>query len=118
MKMRKLISTGVAAIGLAIAMGSSSIASADMVEEGKALAFTTKKGNCLACHRIEGGSQAGDIAPPIILMKVRYPNKEELRAQIWDASVANPNSVMPPFGRHNILTEDEIDKITEFVYGL
>ncbi len=114
MKARKVIS----ATTLVAALFGASAAYADAVEEGKKLAFTTKKGNCLACHRIEGGSQAGDIAPPILLMKVRYPSKAELRAQIWDASVANPNTMMPPFGRHNILTEDEIDKVTEFIYSL
>lgn len=118
MKMSKLISTGVAATGFAVAMMSSSVAVANAVEEGKAIAFNKKKGNCLACHRIEGGSQAGDIAPPILMMKMRYPNKQELRAQIWDASAANPNTVMPPFGRHNIMSESEIDKVTEFIYSL
>lgn len=118
MKMRKVLSAAVAATGFAVAMAGSTAAVADVIEEGKALAFSVKKGNCLACHRIEGGSQAGDIAPPILLMKVRYPNKEELRAQIWDASAANPSTMMPPFGRHNIMTEAEIDKVTEFIYSL
>lgn len=89
-----------------------------VIEEGKAIAFNKKKGNCLACHRIEGGKMAGDIAPPILMMKVRYPNKADLRAQIWDATAANPDSVMPPFGRHRVMSESEIDKVTEFIYSL
>jgi L-cysteine S-thiosulfotransferase len=118
MKMSKWVTTGVAAVGFAIAMVGSSVAVADVLDEGKALAFNKKKGNCLACHRIEGGSQAGDIAPPILMMKLRYPNKAELRAQIWDATAANPHSVMPPFGRHDIMSDSEIDKVTEFIYSL
>lgn len=118
MKMSKLISTGAAAVGFLVAIATSSIAAADVIEEGKAIAFNKKKGNCLACHRIEGGSQAGDIAPPILMMKLRFPNKAELRSQIWDATAANPHSVMPPFGRHNIMSETEIDKVTEFIYSL
>jgi sulfur-oxidizing protein SoxX len=51
-------------------------------------------------------------------MSARYPDKAKLRAQIFDATVANPNTSMPPFGRHKILTEQEIDKITDFIYGL
>ncbi len=39
-------------------------------------------------------------------------------AQVWDAGVANPRTVMPPFGRHGILSEDEIDKVVEFLLTL
>ena len=45
-------------------------------------------------------------------------NLEKLREQIFDATKVNPKTVMPPFGRHNILTQDEIDKIVEFVSTL
>ncbi len=119
MKMSKWISASVAVTGMTVMMASSSVAVADdVIAEGKALAFNNKKGNCLACHRIKGGSQAGDIAPPILMMKTRYPNKADLRAQIWDATAKNPNTVMPPFGRHNIMSDEEIDKVTEYIYTL
>jgi len=93
-------------------------AAKSIVEQGKELAFNRKKGNCLACHQIEGGTLAGNIGPPLVAMKARYPDKAKLRAQIWDATQANPNTIMPPFGRHNILSESEIDKIVEFIYTL
>ena len=88
------------------------------VELGKALAFDRKKGNCLACHMMAGGNLAGNIGPVLIAMKVRFPDKAELRAQIWDSSVKNRGSVMPPFGRHRMLTEEEIDLITDYVHTL
>lgn len=91
---------------------------ASAVEQGKTVAFDRKKGNCLACHQIEGGSLPGNIGPPLIAMKARFPDKAKLRAQIWDATKSNPNSIMPPFGRQQILSESEIDKIVEFVYTL
>ena len=91
---------------------------AAMLEEGKKIAFTRAQGNCLACHYIEGGESPGTIAPPLVAMSSRYPDKAALRAQIWDATVANPDSSMPPFGRHDILSEDEIDKVTEFIWAL
>ena len=122
MKIGRLITSGVAVIGFSMTMAitTTSIAEAasSVVDEGKSIAFNKKKGNCLACHRIEGGRMAGDIAPPILMMKMRYPNKEVLRAQIWDATASNPDTVMPPFGRHHILSESEVDKVTEFIYGL
>jgi sulfur-oxidizing protein SoxX len=89
-----------------------------VVEKGKEVAFDRTKGNCLACHAMDDGTLPGNIAPPLVSMKLRYPDKARLRAQIWDATVANPNSIMPPFGRHQIVTEEEIDQIVEYVYTL
>lgn len=89
-----------------------------VVDQGKELAFDRKKGNCLACHQIEGGSLPGNIGPPLIAMKARFPDKAKLRAQIWDATRANPNTIMPPFGRQQIMSESEIDKVVEFIYTL
>lgn len=91
---------------------------ASALEEGKKLAFSRKKGNCLACHMIEGGSLPGNIGPPLIAMKARYPERAKLRAQIWDASKANPDTAMVLFGRHQVLTEKEIDKVVDFIWSL
>jgi sulfur-oxidizing protein SoxX len=88
------------------------------LEQGKELAFDRKKGNCLACHTIEGGNSPGNIAPALIAMQSRFANKAELRAQIWDATVKNPESPMPPFGKHGALSEKEVDLITNFVWTL
>ncbi|MDX2507138.1 MAG: sulfur oxidation c-type cytochrome SoxX [Gammaproteobacteria bacterium] len=88
------------------------------VEEGKKLAFTRSKGNCLACHMIKDGASPGNIAPPLIVMKSRFPDKKVLRDQIWDASKRNPETSMPLFGRYEILTKDELDKVVDFIYTL
>ena len=95
------------------AQGASSV-----VEKGKAVAFDRKKGNCLACHMMDDGTLPGNIGPPLVSMKLRFPDKAKLRAQIWDATVANPNSIMIPFGRTKVLSEEEIDQIVEYVYTL
>jgi sulfur-oxidizing protein SoxX len=99
-------------------LGGMSIAGADAIADGKKVAFDRKKGNCLACHMIDDGSLPGNIGPPLVAMKNRFPNKADLRAQIWDATVANPNTIMPPFGKHRILSEKEVDLVTEFIYSL
>jgi sulfur-oxidizing protein SoxX len=88
------------------------------LEEGKDLAFNRKKGNCLACHAISGGALPGNIGPSLENMKARFSDKSRLRAQIWDASEINPNSVMIPFGKHRVLSEQEIDKVTTFIHSL
>lgn len=95
-----------------------SVASADDIADGKEVAFDRKKGNCLACHVIPGGSLPGNIGPPLVAMKARFPDKNALRAQIWDPTVSNPNTIMPPFGKHRILNEKEVDLVTEFIYSL
>ena len=87
-------------------------------QKGKEVAVDRKKGNCLACHAMDDGSLPGNIGPPLVAMKLRFPDKAVLRAQIWDATVKNPNTIMPPFGRHGMLSEEEIDWITEYVYSL
>ena len=89
-----------------------------MIAEGKAIAFHRHKGNCLACHAIQGALLPGNIGPPLISMQDRYQNKSQLREQIWDASINNLHTIMPPFGKHKILTEEEIDKVVEFIYTL
>lgn len=91
---------------------------ASRLERGRTLAFDRGKGNCLACHEIAGGTLPGNIGPPLVAMKLRFPDKPALRAQVSDAGARNPDSIMPPFGRHRILTDDEIDLIVEFLYTL
>lgn len=89
-----------------------------IVEKGKAVAFDRKKGNCLACHMTGDGTLPGNIGPPLIGMKARFPDKAKMRAQIWDSTVANPDSIMIPFGRNRVLSEEEIDQIVEYIYTL
>ena len=85
-------------------------------DPGRELAFATAKGNCLACHVIEGGRQMGDIGPPLRDMAERFPERQDLFRRIWDESAYNPATLMPPFGRHGILTAHEIDLIIDFLY--
>lgn len=88
------------------------------IEEGKELSFSRPKGNCLACHMIIDGASPGNIAPPLIAMKSRFPDREVLKAQIWDASERNPETAMPLFGRYELLSEDELEKVVDYIYSL
>ena len=88
------------------------------VEMGKKLANDRQKGNCVACHAFKDAVLAGTIAPPLVGMMKRYPDKAKLRAQIYDATAVNPHSAMPPFGKYKVLTDEEIDAITDWVYTL
>ena len=88
------------------------------IEKGRAIAFGGTKGNCLACHMIEDGESPGNLGPPLIAMKARYPDRDKLRAQIWDPTAANPESAMVPFGKYKVLTEQEIDYLTDYITSL
>jgi sulfur-oxidizing protein SoxX len=52
------------------------------------------------------------------MMTERFPDREALRRQLWDPAARNPNTVMPPFGKHRILTPEEIELIIDYLYTL
>ena len=88
------------------------------IAKGKELAYDMVKGNCLACHAIEDGELPGNFGPPLIQMKARYPKKQALYDKIRDATKSNPKSIMPPFGKHGILTKDELNLVVDYIYSL
>lgn len=88
------------------------------VAEGQKLAFDRSKGNCLTCHEIKGGDLPGTIGPPLKDIKGKYPDRNELVAILTDETKRNPRTVMPPFGRNRILTEQEINAVVDFLQTL
>lgn len=122
--MRKPAKMIAAASAVAVLLGSMTLfpvqnaAAQDLVAEGKKIAEDRKKGNCFACHAYEGADMAGNIGPPLVAMKARFPDKQKLMEQIADPTKANPNSIMPPFGKHNILSQKEIEAVTEWAHTL
>jgi sulfur-oxidizing protein SoxX len=88
------LAAGIAAIAV-LAGVAAHAGTADGITAGKSLAMERNKGNCLACHRIEDGELPGTIGP-----------------------IRNPDSRMPPFCRHGILTEDEVELIVDYLYTL
>ena len=85
---------------------------------GKAIAMNRSAGNCASCHFMDDAELPGNSGPPLIQMKLRFPDRNILRSQIWDASVANPDTVMPPYGRHLILTKKELDLLVDYIHSL
>lgn len=121
MRNRLSVKAGVALLGMLFISAAMAAEPAKQEAAGKEIALTRSLGNCVACHAmptVSGVEDPGDIGPPLVAMSARFPNKAALRAQIWDATVLHPNTVMPPFGKHKILTEKQIDEVTDFVYGL
>jgi len=85
--------------------------------DGQKIAFDRAKGNCLTCHAIKGGDLPGTIGPQLKELKGRY-DRNELVAIVTDETQRNPLTVMPPFGRNRILTEQEINAIVDFLQTL
>jgi L-cysteine S-thiosulfotransferase len=86
--------------------------------DGQKLAFDRAKGNCLTCHQIKGGDLPGSIGPKLENIKSKYPDRNDLVAILNDETSRNPQTVMPPFGRNRILTEQEINAIVDFLQTL
>ncbi len=120
---RGILATALGALALALAAAGAAAYTSDVAlegnpEAGKAIAMDRSKGNCIACHLIPGGDSPGAIGPALIAMQSRYPDKNALAAQIWDATVKNPEAVMPPFGKHQILTDQEFADVVAYVWTL
>ncbi|WP_238843420.1 sulfur oxidation c-type cytochrome SoxX [Thiomicrorhabdus xiamenensis] len=123
LKMKQLLTAF--AVSCAVMTAPVSVQAADKpaasdIEEGKKLAFSRSKGNCLACHMAGDGAQPGNIGPALVAMKLRYPDKQKLYNKVWGTSdsMKVPNSMMPEFGLHGILSDDEIRKVVDYIYTL
>ena len=106
---------GAAVVGAIVSLPT---ARAQSGSEGQRLAFDRSKGNCLSCHEIRGGDLPGTIGPALKNIKSKYPDRSDLVAILTDETKRNPQTVMPPFGRNRILTEQEINAIVDFLQTL
>ena len=79
------------------------------------------KGHCIACHQLpqgSGPSTRADLGPRLDGARMRELGRPALREVITDPTRANPDTVMPPFGRHHILDAAEIERLVEFLHAL
>ena len=102
---------------VALALSAASAQAQSGAAEGQKIAFDRGKGNCLTCHDIKGGDLPGTIGPQLKDLKARY-DRNELIAIVTDETKRNPLTVMPPFGRNRILTEQEINAVVDFLQTL
>lgn len=72
--------------------------------------------HCLTCHEVKGADDFGNVAPSLIGLKARYPDRKEVSAIIFDETKRNPQTVMPPFGRNLVVTNKEIEEMVDFLY--
>ncbi len=103
---------------LAQAAGATDSELAERIAAGQKVLEDRKKGNCLSCHLIIGAELPGNTGPPLIGMQARWPDREALKAQISNPVLRNPNTIMPPYGLHRILTDAEIELLVDYIYSL
>ncbi|MDT8404272.1 sulfur oxidation c-type cytochrome SoxX [Sulfuriflexus sp.] len=123
--MRNVAKKIATASAIAVLMGSFTLAPQAVsakemtsAEAGKKVAENRKKGNCFACHAYEGAAMAGNIGPPLVAMKARFPDRNKLRQQVSDPESNNPDTLMIPFGKHGVLSEKEIENVIDWLYTL
>ena len=117
---RSVVTRYIPALALALMIGGATIstARAQSASEGQKIAFDRGKGNCLTCHVIKGGDLPGSIGPELKDIKSKYRDRADLVAILNDETKRNPQTVMPPFGRNRILTEQEINAVVDFLQTL
>ncbi|HPE60085.1 MAG: sulfur oxidation c-type cytochrome SoxX [Thiothrix sp.] len=124
MRKSRPLTASLAVLILAATTGLSGVSAAEgevseeALAKGREIAFDIMTGNCLACHMMAGGEMPGNIGPPLVAMRARFPDRAKLREQIADSRISNPKTIMPPFGAHGILSDEELDMVTDFVQSL
>ena len=115
MKKTKLVIACCATLLSAVGALSAAEPGKENVAEGKRLTLEF----CQACHQYAGTEQAGTVAPPLQGMKARFPDRKKLYSIIYDPQKAiREDTMMPPFGRNELLAKDEIEKVIDFLYTL
>ena len=82
---------------------------------GKALANERSKGNCVACHQIQGAVQPGSKGPDLTTYGTWGRSDEETYALVYDMRWRNPDTVMPPAGINQILNDQELRDVIAFL---
>ncbi|KUL93562.1 cytochrome C [Bosea sp. WAO] len=69
-------------------------------QRGRAVVLDRTRGNCLICHRVPEPDEPfqGTIGPPLADVGARLDDGQ-LRLRLVDASLLNPETVMPPYFR-------------------
>jgi len=88
---------------------------------GQKLAFDRSRGGgCLACHVMgpATGEVPGNVGPDLSLIGTAGRTDQHLFNYVYDARVYNPQTVMPPWGKHGFYSQDEIKDIVAFLKTL
>jgi sulfur-oxidizing protein SoxX len=88
-------------------------------DSGRQLALDNNRGNCADCHQFPNDPRVetrATVGPPLSGVRARFSSRIALTNLVKDPMAVNPDTIMPPYGRHRILTEREIDAIVDYLY--
>lgn len=109
------------ALGIALALAGAAHAQAPRPVAALDLFVSPMKGHCIACHQLPEGSgpaTRADLGPKLAGARMRELGKPALRRLLDDPLPQQPETLMPPFGKHRILEPAEIDRLVEFLHAL
>ncbi len=88
-------------------------------KKGKQLVETRKRGGgCLACHILPDAALPGNVGPSLSLIGLWGRSDAHLFNYIYDARQFYPNTVMPPWGAHQLFSTAEIKDIVAYLKTL
>ncbi|OQW93428.1 MAG: sulfur oxidation c-type cytochrome SoxX, partial [Beggiatoa sp. IS2] len=82
----------------------------------KLVADRSRGGSCYACHILPGATFPGNVGPDLSTIGTR--TDAYLFNYIYDARNVNPNTVMPPWGTHQVFTPEEIKDMVAYLKTL
>ncbi len=88
---------------------------------GRELFERADKGHCSACHQVPQGAgpqTRADLGPRLEGVRMRELGRAALRDILADPTRANPDTVMPPYGRHHLLDQAEMERVIEYLHAL
>ena len=91
------------------------------VQQGRDLFLRKDKGNCGACHQVPSDpavTSRATVGPALANVRERLPDRVALRAMLVDPMQRNPATLMPPYGKHQILTPAEIERVLDYVHAI
>ena len=81
---------------------------ADSEKMALGLDVYNNKAACGACHILKAAASEGDIGPNLDILK---PTEEQVKLIVTEGL-----GVMPAFGEEGILTSEEIDAVSHYVF--
>ncbi len=93
----------------------------DAKKGGELVADRNRGGSCLACHVMGpagGANLPGNVGPDLSEIGNAGREDEWLFNYVYDGRVYNPETVMPPWGTHELFNEQEIRDIVAFLKTL
>ncbi len=93
----------------------------DVAKGAVLVADRNRGGSCLACHVMGpagGANLPGNVGPDLSEIGNAGREDEWLFNYVYDGRVYNPETVMPPWGSHGLLNDDEIKDVVAFLKTL